>query len=87
MCLSVTKWGRFPQDEILAIKINDYSNLEIEGDSKIVIDSFNKMISIPYSIILINGRYLEDVSRAKCVSLLSLSKKANRIVDCLAKKD
>ena len=58
------------RDEILATKINGYSNLEIESDSKIVIDSFNKMIGIPCSIILINGGYPEVVSRAKCISLL-----------------
>ena len=59
------------RDEILATKINGYLNLDIEGDSKIVIDSFIKMIIIPCSIILINERCLEIVSRAKCISLLS----------------
>ena len=35
------------RDVILAVKNNGFLNLEIEGDSKIVIDCFNKRISIP----------------------------------------
>ena len=38
------------RDSILAAKNNGFLSLEIEGDSKIVIDHFNKMISIPCSI-------------------------------------
>ena len=39
--------------EILAAKNSGYSNLEIEGDSKIVIDCYNKSINIPSFIILL----------------------------------
>ena len=35
---------------ILAAKNNDFLSLEIEGDSKIVIDCYNKRISVPCSI-------------------------------------
>ena len=59
------------RDEILATKINGYSNLDIEGDSKIVIDYFIKMITISCSIILINGGYPKVVSRVKCILLSS----------------
>ena len=38
------------RDGILVAKNNGFLNLEIESDSKIVIDYFNKMISVPCSI-------------------------------------
>ena len=41
------------RDSILAAKNKGYSNLEIEGDSKIVIDCHNKMINIPSSIMVL----------------------------------
>ena len=41
---------------MLAAKNNGFLNLEIEGDSKIVVDSYNRKINI-YCVI--NGGYLE----------------------------
>ena len=41
------------RDGILAARNKGYSNLEIEGDSKIVIDCHNKMINIPSSIMVL----------------------------------
>ena len=37
-------------DDILAVKNNGFLSLQIEGDSKIVIDCFNKRINVSYSI-------------------------------------
>ena len=45
------------RDGILAAKNKGYSNLEIEGDSKIVIDCHNKMINIPSSIMV----FMEEI--------------------------
>ena len=41
------------RDGILAARNKGYSNLKIEGDSKIVIDCHNKMINIPSSIMVL----------------------------------
>ena len=41
------------RDVIQAARLNDLSNLKIEEDSKIIIDCFNKKISLPSSIILL----------------------------------
>ena len=40
------------RDGIVAAKSKNYSNLEIEGDLKIVIDSYNRRINIISSIML-----------------------------------
>ena len=45
------------RDGILAAKNKGYSSLEIEGDSKMVIDCYNKRINIPSSIMLL----MEDI--------------------------
>ena len=45
------------RDRILVAKNNGFLYLEIEGDSKIVVDSYNRKISIPISIILL----MEDI--------------------------
>ena len=45
------------KDGMLAIKKNGFLNLEIEGDSKIVIDYYNKKINIPSYILLL----IEDI--------------------------
>ena len=42
---------------MLAAKRKGFLNLEIEGDSKIVIDCYNKRINIPGSILLL----MEDI--------------------------
>ena len=46
------------RDEIEAARLNDFSNIEIEGDSKVIIDCFKK-ISLLRSIILL----IEDIWR------------------------
>ena len=45
------------RDGILAVKNNGFLNLEIESDSKIVVDSYNRKINIPVSIMLL----MEDI--------------------------
>ena len=45
------------RDGILATKNNDFLSLEIEGDSKIVIDCYNRRISVPCSIKIL----MEDI--------------------------
>ena len=43
------------RDDILAVKSEDLLGLEIEGDSKIVVDCYNKKINILSYIFVING--------------------------------
>ena len=45
------------RDSVLAAKNNGLLNVEIEGDLKVVIDSYNKKINIPSSIMLL----MEDI--------------------------
>ena len=46
------------RDGVLAAIYNDFTNLEIEGDSKVIIDCYNRSSS-PSSIILL----MEDIWR------------------------
>ena len=41
------------KDKTLATRMSDFSNLEIEGDFKAIIDYFNKTSSLHNSIILL----------------------------------
>ena len=45
------------KDDMLTTKNNEFVNLQIEGDSKIVIDCYNKKSNIPSSIMLL----MEDI--------------------------
>ena len=45
------------RDEILATKSKSHSNLEIEGNKKIIIDCYNRRINTPSSIMLL----MEDI--------------------------
>ena len=45
------------RDSVLAAKNNGLLNVEIEGDLKVVIDSYNKKINIPSSLMLL----MEDI--------------------------
>ena len=45
------------RDEVLTTTNNGFSNLEIEGDSKVIIDGYNKKSSLSSSIILL----MEDI--------------------------
>ena len=42
-------------DGVLAANNNGFVDLEIEGDSKVIIDSYNKKSNLPSSIILLMG--------------------------------
>ena len=41
------------RDGVLAARYNGFPDLEIEGDSKVIIDYYNKRSSLPSSIILL----------------------------------
>ena len=41
------------RDDILVVKKKSFLNLKIEGDSKVVIDYYNKKINIHNSILLL----------------------------------
>ena len=45
------------RDGVLTARLNDFSNLEIEGDSKIIIDCYNKKSNLLSSINLL----MEDI--------------------------
>ena len=45
------------KDDMLTTKNNEFVNLQIEGDSKIVIDCYNKKSNTPSSIMLL----MEDI--------------------------
>ena len=63
-----------------------YSNLEIAGDSKIVIVCHNKRINIPTFIMLLVEDIL-NLSQGLCIYDCQHGyREANTIVDCLAKK-
>ena len=47
------------RDGVLAARYNGFPDLEIEGDSKVIIDYYNKSSSLPSSIILL----MEDIWR------------------------
>ena len=76
--------------DILTAKNNllnkGYSNLDIEGDSKIDIDRYNEMINIFGSIML----SMEDIWKLSqglhTYECQHAYKKVNRIINCLAKK-
>ena len=74
------------RDGMLAAKRNSFLNLEIEGDSKIVIDCYNKMINIPSSILLL----MEDIwNLAQDLNIFvcrHVYRESNRTADCLSKK-
>ena len=74
------------RDDLLVVKNNEFLNLEIEGDLKVVMDDYNKKKSnIPNFIILL----MEDIWRITqdlniiCCHIYS---KANRIIYYLVKK-
>ena len=73
-------------DGILVATHNGFSNLEIEGDSKVIINCYNKKGSSPSSIILL----MEDIWRLShnpnIYNCCHIYREANRTVDCLAKK-
>ena len=49
------------RDDIFIVNNNEFLQVEIEGDSKIVIDSYNKKNNIFSSITIINKEYLEII--------------------------
>ena len=75
------------RDGVLAATYNGFSNLEIEGDSKVIIDCYNKKkSSLSSSIILL----IEDIWRLSrnlnTYNCFHIYRETNRIVYCLAKK-
>ena len=70
------------RDGILATKNKDLLVLEMEGDSKVVIDCYNKKINIPSSIVLL----MEDIWKVSQDLNIYICRQANRIADCLAKR-
>ena len=70
------------RNDILAAKNKGYSNIEIEGDSKIVIDCYNKIINIPSSIMLVMEDIWKLFQGLHIYECLHVYKEAN----CLTKK-
>ena len=74
------------RDDILTVKNNSFLNLEIEGDSRIIIDYYNKKSNIPSSIMLLMKdiwKLSYDLNIYDCCHIYW---KANRTTDCLVKK-
>ena len=74
------------RDGILAAKNKGYSNLEIEGDLKIVIDCYNKRINISGFIMLLMEDILKLYQGLHIYECRHVYREANRTTDCLAKK-
>ena len=74
------------RDDILAAENKGYSNFEIEKDSKLVIDCYNRRIEIPSSIMLL----MEDIWKLSqglhIYDCRHVYREANRTADRLAKK-
>ena len=74
------------RDGMLAVKRKGFLNLEIEGDSKIVIDCYNKKINIHNSILLL----MEDIwNLSQSLNIYvcrHVYRECNRTANCLAKK-
>ena len=74
------------RDGVLAARLNGFFNLEIEGDSKVIIDCYKTKSSLPSSIILL----IEDIwgltQDLNILNCCHIYREANRITDCLAKK-
>ena len=74
------------RDDVLTAICNDFTNLEIEGDSKVIIDYYNRISSLPGPIILL----MEDIWRLSqnlnTYNCCHIYKESNRTTDCLTKK-
>ena len=74
------------RDDMLVAKNNEFLNLDIESDSRIVIDCYNKKSNIPSSIMLLMEdiwKLIQDLNIYDCCHIY---REANRIAYCLAKK-
>ena len=74
------------RDNVLTVIYNDFTNLDIEEDSKVIIDCYNRRSSLPNSIILLIEdiwRLSQDLNIYKCSHIY---KKANKTTYCLVKK-
>ena len=56
------------RDGVLTVAYNGFSNLEIEGDFKVIIDCYNKKSNLPSSIILL----MEDIWRLLEILIFSI---------------
>ena len=75
------------RDVVLIVRLNGFFNLVIEGDSKVIRDCYNKKNNLPSSIIFVMKdiyRLTHDLNILNCCHIY---KKANKTVNCLAKKD
>ena len=74
------------RDDVLATIYNGFTKLEIEGDSKVIINCYNRRSSSPSSIILLMGdiwRLSQNLNIYKCNHIY---REANRTTDYLTKK-
>ena len=74
------------RDGILDAKNKGYSIVEIEGNSKIVINCYNKRINIPSSIMLLMKDIWKLFQGLHIYECLHIYGEANRTVDSLEKK-
>ena len=74
------------RDDVLAAIYNGFTNLEIEGDSKVIIVCYNRRSNSLSSIILLMEdiwRLSQDLNIYNCGHIY---REANRTTNCLAKK-
>lgn len=71
---------------ILVAKSKGYSNLEMEGDSKVIIDCYNKRIAIPSSIMILKEDIWILSYGLNIYEYRHVYREANRTADCKLKK-
>ena len=72
--------------DVLAVKNNGMLNLEIEEDSKMVIDNYNKKSNIPSFIMLLMENIWKITQDVNVFICHHIYKEANRITNCFIKK-
>ena len=73
------------RDDILTVKNNSFLNLEIEGDSRIIIDYYNKKSNIPSSIMLLMKDIWKLSYDLNIYDYHHIYWETNRTTDCLVK--
>ena len=74
------------RDGVLTIRLNGFFNLEIEGDSKVIINCYKQKRSLPSLIILLTKDIWGLTQDLNILNCCHIYREADRIVDCLAKK-
>ena len=74
------------RDGKFAAKNNGFLNLEIENDSKIIVDSYNRKINIHVSIMLLMENIWKLAHDLDIYICRHVYKEENRTANCLAKK-